>query len=460
VNIMKTIYALLLLLFAPALAFADLKVTTKNTAGGHTTGSTIYIKGSRQRTEGAGVVSIYQCDLKRILQLNDRTRKYLVTRLEGGSGAAATTGGGPRPEPTQPQQHGAVVTTTVTVTDTGERRQMFGRTARHVKTLTVTDAPPSSCNPGHTEMETDGWYIDLSLDFNCGGEGTGREAAPGGAGGCRDEVRYVHKGSARLGFPVLLTSTFKLGGDERPADEEEAAMMSRMMTTTLEVTDISNAALDAALFEVPEGYTPTDTPAELYSGVGPFGTGGRPGVSGDERPVEVERPTAVDRPAQARVGAGVPAKGEGVMRIGVMALGDRRGRGRVSGSMRIQLASAFAGTGVEALLLSAADPVTAGAEARQADCDFILYTDLAALNQQGTDKAAGKIGGIFGRVTGVGVPAGKRYEARVEFRLIASDGRMVLQSAETSAGDNEASSISAALQKEAQAVVAAARGRN
>ena len=150
-------------------------------------------------------------------------------------------------------------------------------------------------------------------------------------------------------------------------------MMSRMMTTTLEVTDISNATLDAALFDVPAGYTPADNPAELYSG-GPFGAGGPPGVFDDERPIDVERPTAVDRPTQARVGAGVPAKREGVMRVGV--------------------------------------------------------------------------------------PSVKRYEARVEFRLIASDGRMVLQSAETAAGDYEASSISAALQKEAQAVIAAARGRS
>ena len=165
---MKTIYALVLLFFAPTLVFADLKVTTKNTAGGHTTGSTIYIKGSRQRTEGAGVVSIYQCDLKRIIQLNDRTRKYLVMRLDGDAGGD-TGAGGPRTGPAQPQRRGRVVTTTVTVTDTGERRQMFGRTARHIKTLTVTDAPPGSCDPGHTEMETDGWYIDLDFEFNCGG---------------------------------------------------------------------------------------------------------------------------------------------------------------------------------------------------------------------------------------------------------------------------------------------------
>jgi hypothetical protein len=145
------------------------------------------------------------------------------------------------------------------------------------------------------------------------------------------------------------------------------------------------------------------------------------------------------------------------MRVGVMALGDRTGRGRVSGSTRAQLANAFAGTGVEALLLNAADPVAAGAEARQADCDFILYTDLAALEEH---KTAGKLGGIFGRVTGVGVPSLKKYEARVEFRLVASDGRMILQSTETAAGDNEAASISAALQKEALAVVAAARGRS
>jgi hypothetical protein len=452
---MKTICVLLLILSAPALAFADLKVTTKNTAGGHVSESTIYIKGSRQRTEGgAGVVSVYQCDLRRIIQLNDRTRKYLVMRLEGQADSAAGT---PRTGPAPSQRRGGVVTTTVTVTDTGERRQMFGRTARHIKTLTVTDAPPGSCNPGHTEMETDGWYIDLNFEFNCGGESSAAAMAQGGAGDCRDEVRFVQKGTARLGFPVLLTMTFKPGGGEQPENEEEASMMSRMMTTTLEVTDISNATLDASLFEVPAGYTLAENAAELYRGVGPFGAGGQTGVFEGERPEAVERPGASDRPTQSRVGAGVHAKREGVMRVGVMALGDRTGRGRVSGSTRAQLANAFAGTGVEALLLNAADPVAAGAEARQADCDFILYTDLAALEEH---KTAGKLGGIFGRVTGVGVPSLKKYEARVEFRLVASDGRMILQSTETAAGDNEAASISAALQKEALAVVAAARGRS
>jgi hypothetical protein len=56
---MRMVYAILLLLFAPALTFADLKVTTKKTAGGRSTQSTIYIKGQRQRTDGAGVVTVY-----------------------------------------------------------------------------------------------------------------------------------------------------------------------------------------------------------------------------------------------------------------------------------------------------------------------------------------------------------------------------------------------------------------
>ena len=88
---MRTVYAILLLLSAPALAFADLKVTTKNTAGGRSTQSTIYIKGHRQRTDGAGVATVFQCDLKRVLHLNDRARKYSVTRLDD-DGVAPTPG--------------------------------------------------------------------------------------------------------------------------------------------------------------------------------------------------------------------------------------------------------------------------------------------------------------------------------------------------------------------------------
>ena len=62
---------------------------------------------------------------------------------------------------------GAIVTQTETIVDTGERKTMFGYTARRVRTTSVMDAPPEACNPGHMEIESDGWYIDLAAGFSC-----------------------------------------------------------------------------------------------------------------------------------------------------------------------------------------------------------------------------------------------------------------------------------------------------
>ena len=60
------------LLSISTLASADLKIKTRTTVMGHSTESTVYIKGSRERTEMSfgghgGAVSIMQCDQKRMV---------------------------------------------------------------------------------------------------------------------------------------------------------------------------------------------------------------------------------------------------------------------------------------------------------------------------------------------------------------------------------------------------------
>jgi hypothetical protein len=55
-------------------ASADLKIKTRTTVMGHTTESTVYIKGARERNEMSfgghgGTVSIIQCDQKRMITI-------------------------------------------------------------------------------------------------------------------------------------------------------------------------------------------------------------------------------------------------------------------------------------------------------------------------------------------------------------------------------------------------------
>src|ERR1700733_5307947 len=65
-------YSVAFLLCVSTLASADLKIKTRTTVMGHSTESTVYIKGSRERTEmsfggHAGAVRIMQGDQKRMV---------------------------------------------------------------------------------------------------------------------------------------------------------------------------------------------------------------------------------------------------------------------------------------------------------------------------------------------------------------------------------------------------------
>src|SRR5215212_923846 len=158
---MRIIGAIIMLLCVSASASADLKITRRAGAGGHSGQSTVYIKGARERTEMPTITTIRQCDLKRTIQINERARKYVIVP-DSELGDAT-----PAPAPATPQgpkttRRGAVITYTVNLNDTGERKQMHGYTARHIKTTTVMDAPAEACSPGHMEMESDGWYIDFA----------------------------------------------------------------------------------------------------------------------------------------------------------------------------------------------------------------------------------------------------------------------------------------------------------
>jgi hypothetical protein len=433
------------LLCVQSVALADLKITTKDNGGAsHTT----YFKGKRQRTEDPQLTIIQQCDLRRMIQINDRAHKYVITPLDE-NGQPDASGPSEAPQGAQPTRRGAVVTVTASVVDTGERQQMFGYTARHIKSKNVTDAPPGACDPGHTESETDGWYIDLPVTFGCDVErapAPPRRARPG----CQD--RYVTKvtGTGKLGFPVKTTTTYKNGeGDESAGGA---------FTNTVEVTDISTVTLDPSLFEIPAGYQQAASMMDLMMPSdmpGAAGMNGIPGMPSGAMPPAGE--------AGESTGAGVPSAGvpgaassvgpkqPGTIRVGVAAINNKAGGSISLDELRSRLVGAIGGSGVEAVPLDADSAPAAEAEAKRKDCDLVLYTDLSALKQ----SAASKIGGMFGRAAGVG--GGDRYESRVDFRLFAVGGASQLESSATAKEEGADASVGSALDKEAKAVASAAR---
>jgi hypothetical protein len=209
--------------------------------------STTYIKGARQRTEGLGYTTIYQCDLKRMIQINDKTKSYLITPLESAK---------PTNQQKQGARRGGVITYTTTVTDTGERKQILGLAAKHIKSKTVVEASEGACNTMNMEMEADGWYVDLPASQNCFTQGA--TTLPSEQSDCVDEVRYRKEGAANTDYPVMTTTTIKFNtGANGPAIPPS--------TSTQEVTDISNATLDQSLFEIPAGYKEVKSSQELGS---------------------------------------------------------------------------------------------------------------------------------------------------------------------------------------------------
>ena len=93
-TVLKSFCLLTMLLLATSAALADTKSRTKSTASGRSFESTTYIKGARQRTEqnvGMGLAMINQCDLKRMIQLNDKARTYMVISTDPQNSPKAPT---------------------------------------------------------------------------------------------------------------------------------------------------------------------------------------------------------------------------------------------------------------------------------------------------------------------------------------------------------------------------------
>ena len=414
----------------------DLKITYRTTTSGHSMENTTMLKGARERTEmkigmGRDIINVTQCDLKRVIQISDSAKKYVITPMDSGDTAQPAAAPSQMSGPSRPSYKGGVITYTINSVDSGERKEMFGFTARHVKRTILIESSPDACSPMKMKMETDGWYIDFSFGLRCetGVASMGRMGAPGG--GCRDTVRFNQQGAARTGYPLQETTT-SYGPDGSVA-----------FTSTKEVIELSRDPLDAALFDVPAGYTETANVQELF---------GMPSMEEMKAQMSSSRPV---REESNNSSMASNTKAPGAIRVGVVRVNNRTDRGVSPESLRARLVSEIQEGGVEAVALNAISPGEAEVEARAKQCDFILYTDLTALKT----SAAKKLGGMFGRAAGVG--GIDKTEAKVEFQLFAvGETSPRLKSAATSKQEGDEASAGNALEQEANQVSAEVkRGR-
>jgi len=228
----------------------DLHIKKSITVGGNfVSSSETSIKGARERTVSQGpngsTITLRECDLKQTLTLNEQAQTYLVTKDpqdENAARAAALATGTAAPE----AQGGKIVVTT-TITDTGERKTLYGYQARHLKAKVSEEPSTDACTQVRQSFDIDGWFADVTKE-----QSACASIAPPiqQSNGCSDRVIARKVGSGKIGYPIQENITMPTpdGGT---------------MTVGIITSELTKQQLPDELFDVPAGYRQVNSLAEL-----------------------------------------------------------------------------------------------------------------------------------------------------------------------------------------------------
>ena len=141
---------------------------------------------------------------------------------------------------------------TTTLTDTGERKTLYGYPARHLKAKIVEESSADACTQIHQSFDIDGWFADVTKE-----QSACATIAPPvrQTSGCSDRVIARRVGSGKLGYPLQESITI-------PSSDGSTTTM------TIQVSELTRQELPAEMFDVPAGYRQVNSAAEL-SGAAP-----------------------------------------------------------------------------------------------------------------------------------------------------------------------------------------------
>ncbi|MEQ1606507.1 MAG: hypothetical protein ABL999_16725 [Pyrinomonadaceae bacterium] len=408
---MNKLFLLAAIVTLSATAFADVKIKTKQTMSGQTSENTTFIKGKRTRTEmmGGVLVTITQCDIGRDLQLNPAMKTYLVNLYDDAPAAGEPKTPDAGKMPAVPVTKGGTMFVTTTIKDTGERKQMFGFTARHIVQTIETETSPDACLPTKSKMEMDMWVIDAEFASGCTTERQYRPYKNTKSGGCQDKVVPKTIGSAKSGYPLWQKMTsFDANGKES-------------FSTVSEVVELSKATLDQALFEAPSDYREVNDAAAMYTPSSSSGSGSSSGLSYGGDPYGAKSTSAPSSgmtssirnansnpisASQTEAPANGNAKKAGTIRVGVSvtttAVGEGITANDLSAAIQNTLGTYLKGTKIEIVPLEAKLAAALTGEAKEKECDFVLYASAAHKKGGGGGFGFGKMLGQVVSQTGIG----------------------------------------------------------
>jgi len=397
------IFALIISTNLASSVLADVKIKSKQTMSGQSYENTTYIKGKRQRTETMNgmMVSLTQCDLRRGIQINPNAKTYVVNPFTVSSETVTAA------KPASVDRNGVVqaggtVTTTITVKDTGERKQMFGFNARHLIITMETASSADACNKTRMKMETDGWYIDFEPQFDCG-DSASYSAYNGGAKrpSCQDKYVMKTNGTAKRGYPVYEKMTM--------FDESGKETMSYVN----EVVELSKSTLDVSLFDVPQGYREVSDASQMYASAAPTSMGLSSTSMGSTSPAASSMPLPNSSGPASSLSVGtesgrsssdepVAAKRPGTIRIGLAAVktgavGDGVTAADLAAAVQNTLTSYLKLPNVEVVVLDSRLASALQSEAQEKDCDYVINATVSH------KKGGGGFGSMFGSALGSAV---------------------------------------------------------
>lgn len=383
-------------------AVADLKSTNKVTIAGQSFNTTVLMKQGKIRNEttvapGLVMVTIQDCSSRRIFQLNERTHAYLTSDLGETRNQAA---------PRSTQEAPGVVTLTVNRQDTGERKQMLGYTARHIKGTITSAGGNGSCQQDF-RATTNGWYVDLPSVQGCAPPESEMLRGRMQKDGCNDRLVLRTSGVEKLGYPVLLDVT----------------MMEKQGSVTVhqETAELSDASLDPNLFEIPAGYSQVQSYEELA------------GFRADSMIGKLRYQQSPASPASANNGAasGSSTAGQNVnppaakktLRIGVVQIGSTVERSFSTDGLQQLLVNDLNFLGGQGVVISSdpEDREAALEQAKQQGCDYVVFTTI---NDFKTASVGEKLGSVFNRgsLGGIGGSGQGRVQLNAEVKVFLPDG--------------------------------------
>jgi hypothetical protein len=289
------------LIGATATAQADVKYseTMKTADGESTTSTTTFIKAGAQRVETsikAGPVTIIDatitvCETRRTYRLDPKLKIYTSSPLDDSANSVAKTSTAKTDVAKEKAATGKMTSTfTVKFLGVGE---VTGRKVRHYL-ITQRMQSQGCIGNSDTTMKSEIWVTDYNMPtFDCGSQYGGWSKSGSGDGGCK--VEYEQKGdfqayqNAYKG--LIVRRKMFMGADEKNA-------------MTWEVTSLSNAKLDDALFSVPTGwkqvsdkeYDEQRQKAMIAAMMGGQNThSGNAGATGDDESPQGDSPTSSPR---------------------------------------------------------------------------------------------------------------------------------------------------------------------